>query len=104
MHDAYVQFLIGYVCGGNWVTDELLKKIRDMASDFVNENEQNSLRQSRMDKKWRFSVYALLLFLEKLQMELDDEDVEMVTVNLSERRYNKLVAMYAEHGLIVNSN
>ena len=89
MHDAYVQFLIGYVCGGNWVSGELLKKIRDMASEFVNE----------MDKKWRFSVYGLLLFLEKLRMEMGDE-VEMVDVNLSECRYNKLMTMYAEHEMV----
>lgn len=91
MYDTYVQFLIGYVCSGNWVTSKLLRKIRDLASDYVNQ----------IDSRYRFTVSGLVEYLGILHDNLDDDELDKITCELSGRRYDNMMNLYAERNMIM---
>ncbi len=91
MRITYAEFLLGYVMSEHVVTDKLYRKILKMVTDYI----------ETLESRYYFTVYGLLCFLEKLQLELDDDELDKITCSLQEKRYNNLMNLYAQQGMIM---
>ena len=91
MRLTYASFLLGYVLNDHIVSDKLYKKILGKVTEYI----------ETLDPRYYFTCYGLLCFLEKLQLELDIEECDNVTLALQEKRYEQLIKSFAEHGVIL---